>query len=34
MTHSVATTQLDAALALLDEDLRSITGPIRIRIEE
>jgi homoserine dehydrogenase len=34
MTHPVATTQLDAALALLDEDLRSITRPIRIRIEE
>jgi homoserine dehydrogenase len=34
MTHPVAKTQLDAALALLDEDLRSITRPIRIRIEE
>jgi homoserine dehydrogenase len=34
MTHPVSTTQLDAALALLDEDLRSITRPIRIRIEE
>ncbi len=34
MTHPVATTRLDAALDLLDEDLRSIARPVRIRIEE
>ena len=34
LTHSVATTDLDRALSNLDSDLRAISEPIRIRIEE
>ncbi|MEC9476265.1 MAG: homoserine dehydrogenase [Planctomycetota bacterium] len=34
LTHPVATTRLDRALSLLDEDLRTIAEPVRIRIEE
>ena len=34
LTHPVATTRLDRALSHLDEDLRTIADPVRIRIEE
>ncbi|MBT5738684.1 MAG: homoserine dehydrogenase [Planctomycetes bacterium] len=34
LTHPVETTRLDLALSHLDEDLQSITKPVRIRIEE
>ena len=34
LTHPVSTSQLDGALATLDEDLRRPAKPVRIRIEE
>ena len=34
LTHPVQTPQLDRALGQLDEDLRDISSPVRIRIEE
>lgn len=34
LTHPVATTDLDQALSNLDGDLRAISEPIRVRIEE
>lgn len=34
LTHPVPTTQLDTALAGLDEDLLQVAEPVRIRIEE
>ena len=34
LTHPVQTPQLDRALDRLDEDLRNICAPVRIRIEE